>query len=165
MTGGKSDRFIHFLASARVAQTRVRRTFPPADKPSVPVRLETTQAVRICPPRGDIASKKRFFDGLQIHLLVTASGEPVELLLTPGSFSDVGCLEVFAWDLPPDSTVYADHGYNHTAFEQMAQTDGQIEFLPMRRENMKDLFPPRVRFLERHFRKRIETVESLMERL
>lgn len=115
--------------------------------------------------RGYIASKKRFFYGLKIHLLATATGEPVELLLTPGSFSDVGCLEAFDWDLPADATVYADRGYNHDPFEQMLQADGQIEFLPMRRENMKDQFPPWVRYLQHHFRKRIETLGSLIERL
>lgn len=128
-------------------------------------RIRRCKLYRDAAYRGYIASKKRFFYGLKIHLLTTASGEPVELLLTPGSFSDVGCLEAFDWDLPPDSTVYADRGYNHAAFEQMAQIDGQIEFLPMRRENMKDQFPPWVRYLQHHFRKRIETVGSLIERL
>lgn len=115
--------------------------------------------------RGFIASKKRFFYGLKIHVLVTADGEPVELFLTPGSLSDVGCLEDFAWDLPPDSTVYADRGYNDADFEDTAQTDGNIEFQPMRRENMKQQFPPWIRYLQHHFRKRIETMGSLIERL
>lgn len=115
--------------------------------------------------RGYIASKKRYFYGLKIHVLVTATGEPVELFLTPGSFSDVGCLEDFAWDLPSDSTVYADRGYNDADFENTAQRDGKIEFQPMRRENMKHQFPPWIRYLQHHFRKRIETMGSLIERL
>jgi Transposase DDE domain len=115
--------------------------------------------------RGYLASKKRFFYGLKIHVLATAEGEPVELFLTPGSFSDVGCLEDFAWDLPPDSTVYADRGYNDERFEHSAQRDGRIEFQPMRRANMKQQFPPWIRYLQHHFRKRIETMGSLVERL
>ena len=51
--------------------------------------------------------QKRYFYGVKIHVLATAQGQPVEFL-TPGSFSDVACLEGFDWDLPPDSTVYAD---------------------------------------------------------
>jgi hypothetical protein len=115
--------------------------------------------------RGYIASKKRFFYGLKIHVLVTATGEPVELFLTPGSFSDVACLEDFTWDLPCDSTVYADRGYNDADFESTAQRDGKIEFQPMRRTNMKHQFPPWIRYLQHHFRKRIETMGSLIERL
>ena len=35
--------------------------------------------------RGYIASKKRYFYGLKMHLLVTTDGQPVECFLTPGS--------------------------------------------------------------------------------
>ena len=34
--------------------------------------------------RGYIASKKRYFYGLKVHLLVTQQGEPVEFFFTPG---------------------------------------------------------------------------------
>jgi hypothetical protein len=39
--------------------------------------------------RGCLASKKRYFYGLKVHLLVTKDGQPVECFLTPGSYSDV----------------------------------------------------------------------------
>ena len=35
----------------------------------------------------------------------------------------------------------------------------------MRRENMKHQVPPWIRYLQHHFRKRIETTGSLIERL
>ena len=35
--------------------------------------------------RGCIASKKRYFYGLKMHLLVTKDGQPVACFLTPGS--------------------------------------------------------------------------------
>lgn len=115
--------------------------------------------------RGYIASKKRYFYGLKVHILATADGEPVEAFLTPGSFSDVACLEGFDWDLPPDSTVYADRGYNDADFEATVHTHARIEFQPMRRENMKKQFPPWIRYLQHVYRKRIETLGSLIERL
>jgi len=115
--------------------------------------------------RGYIASKRRYFYGLKIHVLATAQGEPVEVFLTPGSFSDVTCLEAFDWDLPPHSTVYADRGYNQAKFESAVQEHGQIEFQPMRRDNMKKQFPPWIRYLQHVYRKRIETLGSLIERL
>lgn len=35
--------------------------------------------------RGYQASKKRYFYGVKLHLLVTKDGQPVEFFLTPGS--------------------------------------------------------------------------------
>jgi hypothetical protein len=115
--------------------------------------------------RGCIASKKRYFYGLKIHVLVTADGNPVEFILTPGSYSDVGCLEAFDWDLPPEATVYADRGYTSYRFEDELHALTQIEFQPMRKRNAKRQFPPWVCYLQHHFRKRIETMGSLVERL
>ena len=70
--------------------------------------------------RGYRASKRRYFHGLKIHLMVTSKepalsltgGRPVECVLTPGSVSDVGVLKAYAYDLPPGSIVYADKAYN-----------------------------------------------------
>jgi len=50
--------------------------------------------------RGDIASKKRYFYGLKIHLMITGHGGPVEFFLTPGSTPDVKGLSMFDFDLP-----------------------------------------------------------------
>ena len=41
--------------------------------------------------RGYQASKKRYFYGLKIHLMVTQDGKPIECFLTPGSF-EILCL-------------------------------------------------------------------------
>ncbi|WP_376791112.1 IS982 family transposase [Thermoflexus sp.] len=92
--------------------------------------------------RDYIASKRRYFYGLKIHVLATANGEPVEVFLTPGSASDVACLEGFQWDLPPGATVYVDRGYNDAAFEAVAAQDGEFAVQPMRQANMKNNFHP-----------------------
>ncbi len=97
--------------------------------------------------RGCIASKKRWFYGLKVHLLVTQEGQPVEFFLTPGSFSDVGCLKDFDFDLPANSTVYADRGYTNYRFEDELRETVPIEFQPMRKRNAKRQFPPWIRFL------------------
>ncbi len=39
--------------------------------------------------RGYIASKRRYFYGLRVHRIVTASGRPVEFILRPGEENDV----------------------------------------------------------------------------
>src|SRR6266581_535509 len=50
--------------------------------------------------RGYQASKKRYFYGLKIHLMVTQDGQPVECVLTPGGFGDVDALKYYAYELP-----------------------------------------------------------------
>ncbi len=115
--------------------------------------------------RGYIASKKRYFYGLKVHLLVTRDGQPVEFFLTPGAWSDVGCLEDVDFDLPPDSVVFADRGYTDYRFEDALHDITGITLMPMRKSNSKRPFPPWVQYLQHHYRKRIETTGSLLERL
>lgn len=97
--------------------------------------------------RGYIASKKRYFYGLKVHLLVTQQGEPVEFFFTPGSASDVAHLDDFDFDLPPQATVYADKAYNHYLIEDCLAEDGQITLSPFRKKNSKRPVPPLDRFL------------------
>jgi Transposase DDE domain len=67
--------------------------------------------------RGYISSKKCYFYGLKIHLMVTKEGQPVECFLTPGSYSDVGGLKAFSFTIPEGSHVYADKAYNDYKME------------------------------------------------
>ena len=57
--------------------------------------------------RGRIASKHRYFYGLKAHLMVTETGDIVEVFFTPGRFSDVRGLRCYRFDLPEGSTVYS----------------------------------------------------------
>ena len=54
------------------------------------------------------SSKKRYYYGLKLHLMVTKDALPVEFFLTPASFSDTKGLELFDFDLPEGSQVYGD---------------------------------------------------------
>jgi len=58
--------------------------------------------------RGYQASKKRYFYGLKIHLVVTKDGVPVEFFLSPGAFSDTSALDQFDFDLPSHSWIVGD---------------------------------------------------------
>jgi hypothetical protein len=51
-------------------------------------KIDTTEDFR-----GYQASKKRYFYGLKIHLMVTQDGQPVACFLTHGSFGDVDALK------------------------------------------------------------------------
>ena len=114
--------------------------------------------------RGYIASKRRYFYGLRIHLLVTAEGEPVEVFLAPGADADVQALLRFPFDVPIGSSVYADSAFTHYAVEDLMKEAG-ILLQPIRKKNSKRPVPPYVAYLQSRGRKIVETTGSLIERL
>ena len=81
------------------------------------IRIRRAKLYRDETYRGYQASKRRYFYGLKIHLMVTSAGQPVECVLTPGSVADVQVLRSYAYDLPPGSVVYADKAYNDYEIE------------------------------------------------
>lgn len=114
--------------------------------------------------RGYQASKKRYFYGLKIHLLVTQAGQPVEFFLSPGAFSDTSALDQFDFDLPPAAWIVGDKAYNVYLIEDvMAECD--LFLMPIRKENSKRPRPGWLRYLLAHYRKRVETAGSQIERL
>ena len=115
--------------------------------------------------RGYTASKRRFFYGLKVHLLVTQDGLPVEAFLTPGSYSDTAEMKRFAFDLPEGSTVYGDKAYNEYLTEDLLREAAQITLLPVRKKNSKRGVEAFVEYVQRYYRKRVETVGSQIERL
>src|SRR5690606_13495846 len=114
--------------------------------------------------RGFIASKKRYFYGLKIHLVVTNDGQPVEFFLTPGADSDVECLDLLDFDLPPGSEVYADRIYTHYLLEDVLN-EAAIYLKPLRKKNLTRQWKPWERYWIHLHRKIIETTGSLIERL
>lgn len=114
--------------------------------------------------RGYIASKKRYFYGLRIHILVTEQGEPVEFFLEPGAFSDTRALALYNFDLPPDALVTGDKAYNDYTVEDVMREAG-IELIPLRKKNSLRPVPAYMTYFQASIRKIIETTGSLIERL
>ena len=110
--------------------------------------------------RGYQASKRRYFYGLKIHLMVTSAGQPVECVLTPGSISDVQVLKNYAYDLSPGSVVYADKAYNDYEIEDLLAEVEDIHLLPIRKKNSKRPLSASTRFSQSYYRKRVETAGS-----
>jgi hypothetical protein len=115
--------------------------------------------------RGYKASKKRYFYGLKIHLMVTSDGQPVECFLTHGGFGDVEALKYYVYELPDGSIIYADKAYNDYEIEDLLKEVDHIELRPMRKKNSKRPFPPYVCFMQNYYRKIVETAGSLIEQL
>jgi Transposase DDE domain len=115
--------------------------------------------------RGYIASKQRYVYGLKVHLMVTQKGQPVECFLTPGSYSDVRAMKTFAFDVPEGSHIYADKAYNDYQMEDALFEAAEIHLSPIRKKHSTRALPPYSVYVQHYYRKRIETVGSLLERM
>ncbi len=109
--------------------------------------------------RGKVASKRRFFYGLKVHLLITASGQPAEMLLAPASVADITGLRCLPLDLAVGAQVYADAAYTDYAFEDGLKEVADISLMAQRKKNSKR--PGWVRYVNDQARKRIETTFRL----
>lgn len=113
---------------------------------------------------GYSASKKMYFWGVKVHMIVTAEGVPVEFIFTPGSVSDVSALRDFQFNIPEGSIIYGDKAYTDYQFEDLLQ-DCHIKLIADRKKNARRVHHGCVRYLQKVRRKRIETVFSGITRL
>ncbi|MCX6079055.1 MAG: hypothetical protein NTW32_05935 [Chloroflexi bacterium] len=114
--------------------------------------------------RGYIASKRRYFYGLRIHIMVTEHGEPVEFFLAPGAFSNTSALGLYNFDLPEQSWVTGDKAYNDYTIEDIMR-DAGIELLPLRKKNSLRPMSSYANYFLSAIQKIIKTTGSLIERL
>lgn len=114
--------------------------------------------------RGYQASKKRYYYGIKIHLMVTLQGQPVEFFLTPGSWSDTRALKMYTFDLPEGALLTGDKAYNDYEFEDLLDV-AELELEPLRKKNSLRPAPPWINYLMACYRKIIETSGSLIEQL
>ena len=114
--------------------------------------------------RGRIASKRRYFYGIKVHLMVTEAGNIVEVFFTPGRVSDVRGLRCYDFDLAEGSIVYADKAYCDYGSED-ALGEAGISLKPVRKKNSKRQYPAWEVYLQQGVRKRVEVSNSLIEQL
>ena len=126
-----------------------------------PIRISRTKLYQGEVWRGKITSKRRYFYGLKLHLMVTESGVPVEFFLTPGSFGDVLGLRCYPFDLPQGATVYADRAYCNYGIED-ALAEAGIMLKPLHKKNSKRQYRGYEVYIHHHHRKRIEVTNSLI---
>lgn len=109
--------------------------------------------------RGKCTSKREYFYGIRVHMIVTSSGGPVEFIIAPGSYHDSTIFKLFELDLPEGSTLYADAGFTDYEYEDLVNDSG-INFLVTRKSNSKRPHKPSQEYLITHNRKIIETTFS-----
>jgi len=112
--------------------------------------------------RGYCASKRSYYYGLKVHLLVAASHRPVEFVLTPASEADIAGLRRLPLDLPAGSQVVADAAYTDYGFEDALREDAQIVLTADRRSNSKRPHPAWLAYWCQQSRHRIETTFSTL---
>ena len=161
-----------FLILARVHKTQSDEDVYLVDSFPVPVcdnirisrcrlyPLEATGGIY----RGYIATGRRFFYGLKIHLIVTAEGHPVEVVLAPGAEHDAKALKQFDFNLPEEAVVYGDKACNDYDVEDLLEEAAEIDLLTLRKKNSKRAVPAYVEYLQHTYRKRIETAGSNIEK-
>jgi len=77
-------------------------------------------------------SKQQYFCGVKVHMIVTGTGQPVELAVLPASKNDVSALWNMSVDLPAGSLLFADGAYDSYNLEDLLQTDQAITLLAKR---------------------------------
>lgn len=109
---------------------------------------------------GYTASKKHYFFGIKVHMIVDVEGVPIEFCFTPASTSDIGGLKELACELPRGSILFGDRAYNSYSLEDDLQEMAGINLIPRRRKNLSRQHSPCLEFILNKIRNRIETVFS-----
>ena len=116
--------------------------------------------------RGYCASKKQYYFGLKVSVIVTEAGEPVEMLLVPASTADISALRSMDLNLPEGSTLFGDTGFLDIGFEMALREEAGLNLVVPRRSNMKEQLDGCLEYVCRVSGKRVGTTFSqLTERL
>ena len=88
--------------------------------------------------RGKNASKRRFFYGVRVVVLLTEAGVPVEFAFLPGAAFDVRAYNQLPLVLPPGSEVYGDTAYVSEELEGLAREFEGVEMhICLRRDSVR----------------------------
>jgi hypothetical protein len=109
--------------------------------------------------RGYIASKRRYFHGLRVHLVVSDKGEPVEFSLAAASEADIAVFKELGLQLPEGSIIHADKAYTDYHYEDLLEEVG-LHLKAQRKKRSKRPMPAWEEFLGKPIRQYIETVFS-----
>jgi hypothetical protein len=111
------------------------------------------------PYHGYSCTRKCFFFGLKVHMVVDLDGVPIEFTITPASISDIKGLRQLPLNLPKGSVLIGDAAYTDYAFEDRLSVVEGIHLIPKRqKKHSRKNCAEELALLQ--FRNRIETVFS-----
>jgi hypothetical protein len=114
--------------------------------------------------RGFVSSKRQYYYGFKLNLLVDCLGIPKEYSLNSASTGDLHSFYYLNLNLPTNSEIFADKIYNCANTEKYLQTQN-IYLKPIRKKNMKIDRNYQEQIRVRMFRKPIETALSMYSEL
>lgn len=109
---------------------------------------------------GYTASKKEYFFGIKIHMIIDEDGVPIEFCFTPGSVSDISGFKELTCDIPIGATLIGDKAYTDYSLEDDLLQMAQIRLLPKRKINSKRKHSGSLNFIISKNRNFIETIFS-----
>lgn len=109
---------------------------------------------------GYSASKKSYFFGIKVHMIVDEKAIPIEFCFTPRRSSDIEGLKELPCELPAGSTLLGDKAYTNYSLEEDLLEMAGITLLPKRRHNLKRQNTKTQDFILSQKRNMIETVFS-----
>lgn len=113
---------------------------------------------------GRCVSKREYFYGFKVQVIVNNEGIPVDYFMLAGSLADITGLKSMHINLPDGSKLYADSGYTDYEFEDELYEAENIKMMVDRKSNSKRKDEAYIAFLKTHMRKKIESVFSELER-
>jgi Transposase DDE domain len=109
---------------------------------------------------GYCASKKQYFFGIKVHMVVNSRGIPIEFVFSPGNEADIRGLEKLELEIAPGSSLFADSAYTNYELEDFLKQERGIQLIPKRKKNAKRSHSPYDQLKLSLTRNRIETVFS-----
>lgn len=114
--------------------------------------------------RGKCVSKREYFYGVKVCLILTEDGLPVEVEFLPGSAHDSRFLQALPLDFSAGDKIYADSAFINYELED-TYADEEVDLLVQRKSNSKRKDEPYRAFLKQYMRKAVETEFSVLTAL
>lgn len=122
------------------------------------IRISRCRLAQEAHYRGYLASKRRYFYGVRVQVMVTVEGVPVEFAILPGGLADVAGVAYLPFALPAGAEMAADAAYTFYEWEDELAQREHINLLVGRKRNSKRRDAPALRDYKQWLRRRIETV-------
>lgn len=113
--------------------------------------------------RGYNVSKREYFYGFKVQVIVDAKGIPVEYFIVAGSIHDITAFQAMNINLPKESILYADSAYTDYELEELYAECEKVVLKPQRKSNSKRKDSAAMDFIKNYMRKRVETTFSEIE--
>lgn len=124
------------------------------------IRIKRCRLVHDEAFRGKIASKRRYFYGVRVHVIITEQGLPVEFALLPGRASELRALDALSLALPSGSELYADAAFTCYWMEDALRELDGIDLQVCYRRNSKRRQRPELEAFKKLMRRVIESTFS-----